>query len=46
LRDERIRSVPRIIVGAGLVHAKLSLPSKTLLELPAARIINNLAILS
>ena len=44
LIDERILSIPRIIVGAGLVHAKLSLPGKALLELPGAKIINSLAI--
>lgn len=46
LIDERIISAPRIIIGAGLVCAKLSLPTKALLELPGVKIINNLAILT
>lgn len=44
LIDERIISLPRVIVGAGLVRAKLSLPGKALLELPNVKIIKDLAI--
>ena len=44
LIDERIVSESRIIVGSGLVRAKLSLPGKALMELPGAQVINSLAI--
>jgi len=43
LIDERLISLPRVIVGAGLVHAKLSLPGTALAELTNVKVIRELA---
>jgi len=44
LIDERVVQAPRIIIGSGLVNAKLSLPSKVLAELNGAKIISGLGV--
>jgi prolyl-tRNA editing enzyme YbaK/EbsC (Cys-tRNA(Pro) deacylase) len=44
LIDARVAAASRIIVGAGLVKAKLSLPGQMLAELAEAKIITGLAI--
>jgi len=44
LLDEKVTNSPRIIIGAGKINAKLSLPGKLLSELQNASIINGLGI--
>lgn len=39
LIEEGVLQVPRIIVGAGLIKAKLSVPTKLLAELPNAQVL-------
>lgn len=44
LIDSRLITLPRLIIGAGLVKAKLSLPGKALAELNGAQIIDDLGL--
>lgn len=41
--DPKVMEVERIICGSGLQRSKLSLPSKYLLKLPNAELLDNLA---
>ena len=43
LIDSRLITLPRVVIGGGLVKSKLSLPGKILAEIPNSIIINNLA---
>lgn len=44
LIDESLIGLPRVIVGSGKLHAKLSLPGKALEELLNAQVINELGV--
>jgi len=46
LIDSRLVALPRVIIGAGLVKAKLSVPGKLLAELPGAIVVEGLGILT
>lgn len=43
LIDSRLATLPRVIIGGGLVKSKLSLPGKALTEIPNAIVIERLA---
>jgi prolyl-tRNA editing enzyme YbaK/EbsC (Cys-tRNA(Pro) deacylase) len=43
LLDRVVATAPRVVIGGGLRHSKLSVPGAALLELPGAEIIDNLA---
>jgi prolyl-tRNA editing enzyme YbaK/EbsC (Cys-tRNA(Pro) deacylase) len=42
--DERVASAPRIVIGSGLLHSKLSIPGIALLELQGAEALLDLAV--
>jgi len=44
LLDERVVNAPRMVVGAGIIKAKLSLPGKALIELPGAQVVKGLGV--